>query len=58
MQECALVREKEQVVLGAAGRLWSGDDTLAIFCGKALIQLMEFDALFWESGRVREKIGV
>ena len=43
-------------MLGAVWRLWSGDDTLAIFCGKALIQLMEFDDRCWESWCSCEKI--
>ena len=38
--------------------LWGGgDETRFIFCGKALMGLKEFDALCWESARIREKIG-
>ena len=57
MQECALVSDREQLVLGDAGGWWSGGDGVwNIFCGKTLIQLKERDGLRWESGRGRAKI--
>ena len=40
MQECALVSDREQLVLGDAGCWWSGgDESRSIVCGKGLAKL-------------------
>ena len=45
MQKCAVVLDKEQLLLGAAGWLWSGGETLAIFGRKvgAVVRKLHFD---------------